>query len=176
MLRAARLDPGRYDEVRRDSRAGEQALFVVLLVAAAIMLGMVARSGFWVLFNLSLIFQVLINLVGGWLFWAVIAALVASRFRGRADYEELIRATGFAHSPGLLLVLGGVPGLGGTISTVAWLWMTIASVIAVREAMGFSTVNAILTTVLTTVIIGLIGALTGAALGTPGLMIPRLTG
>jgi hypothetical protein len=31
MLRAARLDPELYYEVRRDSRAGEQALYVLLL-------------------------------------------------------------------------------------------------------------------------------------------------
>lgn len=176
MLRAARLDPELYYEVRRDSRAGEQALYVVLLVAAATILGMAITSGFWVVVNFPLLFRVLVNLVGGWLFFAVVAVLVASKFRGRADYEELIRATGFAHAPGVLLILSGLPGFGQPIGVVATLWMTVASVFAVREAMGFSTVNAVLTTVLTTVILGLICGLTGAALGIPGILLTRLHG
>ena len=176
MLRAARLDRELYDEVRRDSLAGAQALYVVLLVAASMLLGLAVAGGFWVALNFSLIFQVVVNLVGGWLFWAVIAVLVASRFRGRADYEELIRTTGFAHAPGVLLILVGLPGFGAPIGVIAWLWMTAASVLAVREAMGFTTLNAVLTTVLTTVIIGVIDAVTGTALGIPGILLSRLTG
>jgi hypothetical protein len=176
MLRAARLDPELYHEVRRDSRAGEQALYVVLLVAAAMLVGAAATGGVWTILNFPLIFMLVVNLVGGWLFWAVIAVLVAGRFHGRADYEELIRATGFAHAPGVLLVLTALPGLGGPLSVIVWLWMTVASVFAVRESMGFSTVNAVLTTVLTTVIIGVIDAVTGTALGIPGILLSRFHG
>ena len=55
----------------------------------------------------------------------------------RSDVHELLRTTGFSASPGLLRVLGLVPLLGGLIMFAVNIWMLIAMVIAVRQALDY---------------------------------------
>jgi hypothetical protein len=57
---------------------------------------------------------------------------------------ELLRTTGFSSSPGVLRVLGVVPGLGSLVFFVAAVWMLVAMVIAVRQALDYkSTARAV---------------------------------
>ena len=56
----------------------------------------------------------------------------------------MLRTIGFSSSPGLIRVLGFVPGLGGMVFFVASIWMLVAMVIAVRQALDYtSTLRAI---------------------------------
>ena len=49
----------------------------------------------------------------------------------------MIRTIGFASAPGLIRVLGIVPGLNAFVSGVAGVWMLVAMVIAVRQALDY---------------------------------------
>ncbi len=55
----------------------------------------------------------------------------------RADHGELLRTIGFSSAPGLIRVLGIIPGLAGPIFSVAGVWMLVAMVIAVRQALDY---------------------------------------
>ncbi|MCZ6769608.1 MAG: hypothetical protein O7D93_10215, partial [Acidobacteria bacterium] len=55
----------------------------------------------------------------------------------RSDLGELLRTTGFAASPGLLRVLGVIPVLGGIIMPAVTIWMLVAMIIAVRQALDY---------------------------------------
>jgi hypothetical protein len=55
----------------------------------------------------------------------------------RADPGELLRTIGFASSPGLIRVLGFIPGLGRLVFIVASIWMLVAMIIAVRQALDY---------------------------------------
>ncbi len=68
-------------------------------------------------------------------------------FEGTATPEEMLRALGFAMSPGVLNVLGFVPYIGFLIRLIVFGWMLVAGVIAVREALDFDTNRAIGTVV-----------------------------
>jgi hypothetical protein len=50
---------------------------------------------------------------------------------------ELLRTIGFASSPGLLRVLGIIPILGALIGLIVSVWMLVAFVIAVRQALDY---------------------------------------
>ena len=50
---------------------------------------------------------------------------------------ELLRTTGFSSAPGLLRVLGVIPGLRGVVFFAASIWMIVAMVIAVRQALDY---------------------------------------
>jgi len=56
----------------------------------------------------------------------------------QSDPGELLRTIGFSSSPGLIRILGIIPGLGGVIFLLASLWMLVAMVIAVRQALDYT--------------------------------------
>jgi hypothetical protein len=60
----------------------------------------------------------------------------------------LLRTIGFAQTPGVLHVLGIIPVLGGIVRFGVAIWVLIAGIIAIRQALDVSTGKAILTAVL----------------------------
>ena len=83
-----------------------------------------------------------------------------------ADVGELLRTIGFSSAPGLIRVFGLIPGLGITVNLITTVWMLVAIVIAVRQALDYhSTYRAIgvclLGWIAQAVIIGAILAMTG---------------
>ena len=50
---------------------------------------------------------------------------------------QLLRTIGFSAAPGLIRVLGIIPGLYVPVSFVASLWMLVTMVVAVRQALDY---------------------------------------
>lgn len=153
MIRAARLDVELFEEVEADSSANKQALLSVILVGLATGIG-TGISGIIEDNALAFLWGILIGLgttIGGWLLWALFAYVLGTTvFRGpktEATYGQLLRTLGFAHAPGVLRVVSFIPILGSLISFAASVWLLIAGVIAVRQALDFSTGRAIATCV-----------------------------
>jgi hypothetical protein len=93
----------------------------------------------------SLISGLILSLVG-WLIWSFITYIIGTKiFGGIATYGELLRTIGFADAPGILLIFSFIPLLGGVLSFIIGIWGLVAMAIAVRQALDFSTTNAILT-------------------------------
>jgi hypothetical protein len=62
----------------------------------------------------------------------------------KANFGELLRTIGFSTAPGLIRVLGILPGLTYLVFFIAAIWNLIALVIAVRQALDYvSTFRAI---------------------------------
>ena len=135
MVRAAKLDAQLYEEVEADKGALGQAMAVVVLASVAGGVG----SG-----RLGGLSGILIGTLGaliGWFVWAALTYFIGTKFlpepTTRADVGELLRTTGFSSSPGLIRVLGLVPGITGIVFLVSGIWMLIAMVIAVRQALDY---------------------------------------
>lgn len=167
MIRAAKLDLDLYEEVEADGEATPQALLVVVIVSVATGLGSglaAAAAGRPDLVLGSLVGGVLVALVG-WAIWSYVTYWIGTRlFGGTATYGELLRTIGFAYSPGVLRVFIFIPWLGGLVALAASLWSLVAGVIAVRQALDFTTGKAIATVIVgwlvmvaITVILGLLG-------------------
>jgi hypothetical protein len=149
MTRAAQLDDTLYEEVEADESATGQAALVVLLAGMASGLG----------HGLSEMIQghgappLIVGLIGGglgqligWAIWAFLTYWIGtSLFKGTATPGEMLRTLGFAQSPGVLIALSFIPFLGWIIRAVVGVWMLVAGVIAVRQAMDFTTERAIFT-------------------------------
>jgi len=152
MIRAAKLDVSLYEEVEVDPAATNQALLVVVVASVCSGIGSGVRSllvGLGpVTFTIRLVGGVVFALVG-WLIWSFITYFIGTKlFKGpqtKATYGELLRCIGFSDSPGVLAILGFIPLLGGLISLAVGIWTLIAMVIAVRQALDFTTGRAILT-------------------------------
>ncbi len=141
MRGAAMLDVATYEEVEHDRGATGQAFVVVVLAAICAGIGGLGHgsSGF---------ISGLIGAILGWLSWSAITMFVGTRlFGGTADWGELLRTLGFAQTPGVLAILGIVPLLGGLVTFVVWIWLLVAGIIAIRQALDIDTGKAILTAV-----------------------------
>jgi hypothetical protein len=135
MVRAAKLDPNLYEEVEADKGALGQAAVVVVLSSLAAGVGAITSGGMGALLTGT------VAALLGWLVWAYIAYLVGTKIlpepQTQADYGELLRTLGFASAPGLIRVLGVIPGLFWIVSLAASLWMIAAMVIAIRQALDY---------------------------------------
>ena len=159
MRGAAFLNVDTYEEVEADTTATGQAAAVVLLVAVAQGIGSSAYGGPGIIGSA-------VAAVLGWLLWAGITYLIGDKLLGgTATWGELLRTIGFAQTPGLLALLSFLPLLGPLARGGAAIWMLIAGIIAIRQALDFGTGKAILTAVLgwlaIAVPMGILGILRG---------------
>jgi hypothetical protein len=149
MIRAARLDASLYEEVEADTTATTQALMVVVLSSVCSGIGTAigqAITGHGSLRIGTGLFGGLFSSLIAWCIWSLITYFIGTRFfGGTASFYELLRTLGFSNSPGVLLILSFIPILGGLISFIVWVWGLAAMVIAVRQALDFSTGQAVLT-------------------------------
>lgn len=139
MIRAARLEVNLYEEVETDTKATRQAMLVVIVASLAAGIG-------YGLGIKSLIMGTL-GALASWFVWAFLTYLIGTTiFKGpktSAAFGELLRTIGFSASPGVVRVLGIIPPMRGVVFLVAGIWCLIAMVIAVRQALDFTTARAI---------------------------------
>jgi Yip1 domain len=134
-VRAAKLDASVYEEVEADKAAIGQAMTVVVVSSVAAGIGS-AHHGI-----AGLLLGAVAALVG-WYIWAFITHFIGTKLlpesQTSADVGELLRTTGFSSSPGVLRVLGIIPGFTMIVFFVVSIWMLIAMVIAVRQALDYT--------------------------------------
>ena len=139
MRGAALLDVATYEEVEHDNEATGQAAVVVVIVAVCSAIGAVWRGG-------PSIIMAPVTAILGWLLWSAVAYLIGDKLLGgTATWGELLRTVGFAQSPGVLMIFGIIPLLGGIVRAVVGLWLLVAGIVAIRQALDFSTGKAIIT-------------------------------
>ena len=136
IIRAAMLDVNLYEEVEADKGALGQAMLVVVLSSIAAGIGSITKSG------ITGIILVTITGLVGWYIWAYITYFIGAKLlpepQTKADHGELLRTIGFSSSPGLIRVLGIIPGFTGIVFFVSSVWMLVSMVIAVRQALDYS--------------------------------------
>ena len=142
IIRAAKLDIHLYEEVEADKGAMGQAMAVVILSSIAGGIGTPAGLGLG-----GILIGTITTLVA-WYIWAFLTYFIGTKLlpepQTKADVGELLRTIGFSSSPGLIRVLGIIPFLRGIAFMVAGVWMLVAMVIAVRQALDYqSTLRAV---------------------------------
>jgi hypothetical protein len=142
IIRAAKLDVNLYEEVEADKGAMSQAMGVVVLSSVAAGIGSIGSVGF------KGIIVGTISALIGWFIWAYLTYFIGTKLlpepQTKSDVGELLRTIGFSSSPGLIRILGIIPGLTTIVLFVASIWMLVAFVIAVRQALDYqSTLRAV---------------------------------
>jgi hypothetical protein len=138
LMGAALLDRAVYEGIEADKNALGQALATVILSSLAAGIGVAGWQGP----NLgSLVLVTAIALVT-WVAWAMLMFQIGGRLmrtgETRTSPTELMRTIGFAASPGLLQVFGAFPRVTVFAFAIAWIWMFAATVVAVRQALDFT--------------------------------------
>lgn len=142
MIRAAKLDVNLYEEVEADKNTMPQAMGVVVLSSVAAGIASFSVAG------VSGILMGTVTALIGWYVWAFITYIIGTKLlpepQTSADHGELLRTIGFSSSPGVIRILGIIPGLYWLVSIVASVWMLVAMIIAVRQALDYnSTLRAV---------------------------------
>ena len=142
IIRAAKLDVALYEEVEADKGTLNQAIGIVVLSSLAAGIGGVKTGGFG-----GILLGTVLALIA-WYIWAYLTYLIGTKLlpepQTRADHGELLRTIGFASSPGLIRILGIIPFLRTVVFIIAAIWMLVAMIIAVRQALDYqSTLRAI---------------------------------
>ena len=137
LVGAAALDSAIYEDVEADRGATAQAFTVVLLSSLAGGLGASGLSGGPVNFA----FFSMVSLLS-WAAWALVTYTIGAHLlpepQTRADVGELLRTIGFATTPGLLSVLAIRTPLAKPVFAVTAVWMLVAMVVAVRQALDYT--------------------------------------
>ena len=136
---AARLDAHTYEEVEADRSANGQAALMVALSAAAAGFGSITNHG------LVGVVWYTVAALASWYVWAAIAYLIGTRWfatpQTRADHGELLRTIGFSSASGVLRILGLFTPIAGVVFLVSTVWMLVAMVVAVRQALDYCTTS-----------------------------------
>lgn len=138
LMGAALLDRSIYEGIEADRNALGQALATVLLSSLAAGIGAAGWQG-PTLANVVLVASIALV---SWIAWATLMFQIGGRLmRTRAtktSQTELMRTIGFAASPGLVQAFGAFPRMTTLAFVVAWIWMFAATVVAVRQALDFT--------------------------------------
>lgn len=133
---AMRLNAATYEEVEADPRAVSQALAVVVIANLAAGIGLGVRQGPGSLVGIA--FASLL----AWFVWAALTYLIGTRIlatpQTSSSLGELLRTTGFAAAPGIFRIFSFVPVAGYFISYAVGVWMLAAMVVAVRQALDYT--------------------------------------
>lgn len=136
MLRAALLDAQLYEEVEADPGSFAEATAVVLLSAAGAGIGSFENGGVAGIFACAAVWLV------GWVVWAFTTCQIGTRLLAapetHANVGELLRTLGFASAPGVLLVFAAIDALAAPLFLFCGLWMLAAMVVALRQALDYS--------------------------------------
>ena len=134
MIRASKLDVTLYEEVEADKSATIQAAIVVVLSSLAAGVGALSlgASNFLMAPILSLV---------SWYVWAYLIYLIGAKLfpepTTKSDHGELLRTIGFSSAPGLIRVFGFTPELMSITFIGGAIWMLVAMIIAVRQALDY---------------------------------------
>ena len=134
ITRACKLDINLYEEVEADKSATFQAAGVVVLSSLAAGVGALSlgTSNFLIAPLLSLV---------SWFVWAYLVYFIGAKIfpesTTEADHGQLLRTIGFSSAPGLIRVFGIIPNLTSVVFIIASIWMIVAMVIAVRQALDY---------------------------------------
>ena len=143
IIRAIKLDSNLYEEVEADKGALWQAMTVVVFSSIAAGIGIGLKTGGFS----GIITGTMASLIS-WYVWAYLTYFIGTKFlpepQTQADLGELLRTIGFSSSPGLLRVFYFIPGIGVLVYLISSLWMLVAMIIAVRQALDYnSTLRAV---------------------------------
>ena len=79
--------------------------------------------------------------MASWFVWAYLVYLIGVKIfpesTTEADHGQLLRTIGFSSAPGLIRVFGIIPNLTTIVFITASIWMLVAMVIAVRQALDY---------------------------------------
>ena len=132
------LNPKAYEDVEADTSATLQAMSVVVLSSVAAGVGLSGLRDD----HLITIVTVSLLALAVWTVWALLTYEIGSWWLPspgtHVTVGELLRTIGFASAPGVFRIAGVIPGIRTAVFAVTAVWMLAGMVVAVRQALDFT--------------------------------------
>ncbi len=158
MIGAAMLDVAMYEEVESNEDLTKQAAAVVIIAAIASGIGGIGDGGAGIVVGI-------VRAIAFWLLWAGITYVVGDKLlKGTATWGELLRTLGYAQAPAVFMALAIIPVLGGLVQVIVAVWLLVTGIVAIRQALDFSTGKAVLTAFLGWIVLIFLAAISGGRL------------
>jgi hypothetical protein len=142
IVRAGSLNPQVFREVSDDPSAGIQATGIVVFTALLAASPQLSAGG-------AEFGRAVLAALVGWLAWAGVTTVIGRKLLGGGGSGfGLLRALGFAQTPGILLGLAALPVVGSPLRLGVGVWILACGILAIRESLGLSTLRAVATAVL----------------------------
>jgi hypothetical protein len=102
-----------------------------------------------------------------WLVWSAITYYVGTKlFGGKATLQEMLRVVGFAQAPGIVYVLGAIPGLNCLVCLflpLIFIWQMACAFIGLRQGLDLDNGKTLLTVLVSAIpaliIIGIVNSI-----------------
>jgi len=166
MLKAARLNGESFRELRDDPSATAQSVSIIAIIGLCYGAGLglfgFFIAGIFVLETLTITMISLLATIFIALVWSGTTLLIVTKLFGRRiGYWGLARPFFFSWSPGLLFILMStpIPIVFEIVRATSAAWIGIASVFAVKNVVGISTQQSMLTFIASTVSLIFIGTI-----------------
>jgi hypothetical protein len=132
------LNANVFEDVEADTTATMQAMGVVLLSSLAAGIGALGLQHERPV-TLAVISVLALAM---WAVWALLTYEIGTwwlpSLQTRATPGELLRTIGFASAPGIFRIVGVVPSLRVAVFAVTAVWMLVAMIVAVRQALDYT--------------------------------------
>jgi hypothetical protein len=136
MVGAARFDADTYEQIEADTAGTGSAILVVFIASIAAAVGLGSS-------DLANIGGMTVAAFLSWTVWIVLTLVIGKWIMPdsgtRTNIGEILRTTGFSASPGVLRIFAGIPGIGFPIFLGVTIWMLFTFVVAIRQALDYST-------------------------------------
>ena len=127
-----------YEDVESDESATMQAMGVVLLSSLAAGVGVLGPGSR----HPAALIVISLLALAVWTVWALLTYEIGTWLlpssQTHATPGELLRTIGFASAPGVFRVAAIIPGLRAAVFAVTAVWMLAAMVVAVRQALDYT--------------------------------------
>jgi len=140
LIGAAGFDVQTYEDVEADRAATLPAIGIVIVSSIAGAIGAGAT-------DIRSMAGLLFGMMFTWMVWVLLTLFIGGTLlpekQTRVDFGQILRTTGFSASIGILRVLGVIPVIGKLIFGIVTIWMLLTFVIAIRQALDYtSTIRA----------------------------------
>lgn len=137
LLRAAKSDGTVYHELDDDPNAMRQSIGVVLISSLAAGIGSSGVMGWSAIVSGTFLGVI------SWYIWGYLTHYIGSKFFPEPGTDvhvgKVLRNIGFSTSPGILRIFGLIPPVFLPLAFIVSIWMLVTMVIAVKEALNYST-------------------------------------
>ncbi len=149
MIRVSKFSSSAYLEIRNDEAATGQAVAVLFVASLSYAIGFAFLFQPFELYSLVVgaLAQLIISMFAA-LIWALLAFFLGTKvFQGVASFWQTARPLFFSATPGVFLILIGIPidPLFRAIAAVVAAWIIFGGVVALKNSMGFGYDRSMLT-------------------------------